>query len=101
MQIAVCIRRAVIVDDDIHSFNIDTTSKDVGCHKDALLESLECRITADTAKDVGSKYPRHSLRAYRSSCAKPEWMLILGKLQDCSNLSNSTARGTDLTKMTT
>jgi hypothetical protein len=39
--------------------------------------------------------------AYRSSWANPEWMLMLGKLQETRSLSNSIARATDFTNMTT
>lgn len=101
MQVAVGIRRAIIVDNDVHSFDIDTTAENISCNKDTLLKSLERRVAADTAQGVNSKHIRIDLRAYRSSWARPEWMLILGKLQDCSSLSSSTARGTDFTKMTT
>jgi len=48
MQVAVCIRRAIIINDNINSFNVDTTTKDVRGHKDALLECFEGGIAANT-----------------------------------------------------
>lgn len=48
VEIAVCIRRAVVVDDDVDTLNIDTTAEDVSRHEDTLLEGLECRVAVDT-----------------------------------------------------
>lgn len=41
VQVAICIRRAVVVDDNVHPLHIDTTAKDVCRHEDALLEGFE------------------------------------------------------------
>ena len=41
MEVRVSIRRAVVVDHDVHSLHIDTTTEDVGGDQDALLERLE------------------------------------------------------------
>ena len=48
VQVAIRIRRAIIINDDINSFNIDATAKDVSGNKDALLECFEGGITADS-----------------------------------------------------
>jgi hypothetical protein len=45
MKVAVGVRRAVVVDDDVDSFNINATTKDVGCDKDTLFEGLESSVT--------------------------------------------------------
>ena len=44
MQIAVSIRRTVVVDDDIDTFNVDTTAKYVRRNQYTLLEGLKRRI---------------------------------------------------------
>lgn len=52
MEIAVCIRRAVIVDDDVDTLNIDTTTEDISRHEDTLLEGLEGRVAVDTEESL-------------------------------------------------
>jgi hypothetical protein len=100
MQIAVRIRRAIVVDDYVDSFNVDTTTKNVGSHENTLLERLKSCITIDAAQRQRVVTAMTSL-SYRSSCCSPEWMLILGKLHETNNLSSSMARATDFTKITT
>lgn len=48
MEVAVGIRRAVVVDDDVHSLNIDSTAEDIRSNKYSLLEGLEGGIAVDT-----------------------------------------------------
>jgi hypothetical protein len=48
VQVAICITRSVVVDDDIDSLDIDATAEDVSGDKDTLLEVLELRVTGDT-----------------------------------------------------
>ena len=48
MQIAVRIRGAIIIDHNVHSLDIDTTSKDIGSYKDTLFEGLKCRVPIDS-----------------------------------------------------
>ena len=48
MQVAIRIRRTIVVDDDVHSFNVNTTTENVCRYENSLLESLECRVTGDT-----------------------------------------------------
>jgi hypothetical protein len=52
MQVAVRIRRAIIIDDDIDSFNIDAAAEDISSNKDSLLECFESRITANSKSQV-------------------------------------------------
>jgi len=52
VQITVCIRRTIIVNDDIYSFDINTTTKDIRGDKDTFFKSLECRITTNTETDT-------------------------------------------------
>lgn len=48
MQVAICITRSVVVDDDIDSLDVNATAEDVSGDKDTLLEVLELRVTGDT-----------------------------------------------------
>lgn len=48
MQVAICVTRGVVVDDDIDSLDVDATAEDVGGDKDTLLKVLELRVTGDT-----------------------------------------------------
>ena len=48
MQVAICVTRGVVVDDDIDSLDIDATAEDVSGDKDTLLEVLELRVAGDT-----------------------------------------------------
>jgi hypothetical protein len=48
VQVAICITRSVIVDDDIDSLDVNPTAEDVSGDKDTLLEVLELRVTGDT-----------------------------------------------------
>lgn len=102
MQVTVRIRRAVVVHHNIDTFDINTTAENISGHKDALLEGFEGSISIDTEFKVNFQGNLTLIDlTHRSSCAKPEWIQILGKLQETSNLSNSMQRATDLTKITT
>lgn len=48
VEITVCIRRAIIVDDDVDTLNINTTPEDISGHKNTLLEGFERRVAVDT-----------------------------------------------------
>lgn len=102
MQVTICIRRAIIVDNNIDALNINTTTENIGRNKYPLFKRLESGITIDTGmwRQLKETFVSSGV-AYRSSWARPEWIQILGKLQETSNLSNSMQRATDLTKMTT
>jgi hypothetical protein len=103
VEVTVSIWRTIIIHNDIDPFHVDSPTKDIRSDKDALLECLERCVTFDTIDPDMNKTPMavESSATYRSSWAKPEWMLILGKLQETSSLSSSMARATDFTKMTT
>jgi hypothetical protein len=49
VQVAICIARSVIVDDDINSLDVNPTAEGVSGDNDALLEVLELRVTGDAA----------------------------------------------------
>lgn len=51
MQVRVRIRGGIIVDDDVYSLDIDTTTEDIGGNKDTFFESLERGITSDTKQN--------------------------------------------------
>lgn len=102
MKVRVGVGGSIIVDDDVHPLNVNTATEDISGHKDTLFESLKRGITADTKRNCQARSPKvEGGQTYRSSWARPEWILILGKLQETSSLSNSIARATDFTKMTT
>ena len=48
MQVAVCVRRAVVVDDDVHTLDINTTAEDISGDEDTLLECLERCVPRNT-----------------------------------------------------
>lgn len=50
MQIAVCIRWRVIVDDNVHALDVNTTSENIRCDENSLLECLECSVPLDSAE---------------------------------------------------
>jgi hypothetical protein len=49
MKVAIGLARCVIVDHNVHTLDIDTTSKDVCRNENSLLEVLERLITVDSA----------------------------------------------------
>lgn len=100
MQVTVRIRRRVVVDDNVHALDVNATAEDICRYQYTLLEVFEGLVAVDTGGDVSEEKGRLEL-TNRSSCCRPEWMLILGKLHETRSLSNSIARATDLTKMTT
>lgn len=51
MQIAVSIRWAIVIDNDVHAFDIDTTAEDIRGNKDTLLERFECGVPGDTTQN--------------------------------------------------
>ena len=48
MQITISIRRAVIIDDNVHSLDINTTAEDVSSDQNTFLESFKGSVSADT-----------------------------------------------------
>jgi hypothetical protein len=102
MQVTVRLAGTVIVDNNVDTLNVDSTTEDIRRHQDALLESLESRVARDTERRIRAEHSSTTDSiTYRSDISRPEWMLMLGKLHDTSSLSSSMQRETDLTKMTT
>ena len=52
MKIRVGVGGSIIIDDDVHSLNVNTATEDISSHKDAFFESLECGISGDTKRNV-------------------------------------------------
>ena len=52
MQVAVGITGAVIVDDNVHTLDVDTTTEDIRCNKDTLFECLEGGVAVDTVGNI-------------------------------------------------
>ena len=101
VQVAVGFTGAIVVDDDVHTLDINATAEDISGDQDTLLERLERRVTVNARLGVSNHGQLEAVATHRSSCASPEWMLMLGKLHETSSLSSSIARATDFTKMTT
>ena len=67
MKVAVSVRRAVVVDDDVHTLDIDTTAKNVGGHEDTLLEGLEGGVARDTEEPSANCGATCLIGTHRSS----------------------------------
>jgi hypothetical protein len=52
MQVAVCVAGGVVIDNDVHSLDVDAVTEDVGSDEDALLEVLELGVAGDTDEEV-------------------------------------------------
>lgn len=50
MEVAVGIRRAIVVDDDVDTLNINTTSENIRGDENTLLECFECLVSAYTVR---------------------------------------------------
>lgn len=50
MQVRIGVRRAIVVDNNVDTFHINTTAKDIRGNQDTLLESLESSVTVDTGQ---------------------------------------------------
>jgi hypothetical protein len=67
MQVAVGLGRCIIVDDNVDTLNIDTTTKDIGGHQNTLFEIFEGLVTIDTKIQSVMVAESRSHNAYRSS----------------------------------
>jgi hypothetical protein len=67
MQVTVRIRRAIVVDDDVHTLNINTTTENVCRDKNALLKCLERRVSGDSMEASDTNLTRDRQKLYRSS----------------------------------
>ena len=75
MKVGISISRLIVVDDDVDSLDIDSSSEDVGADKDSLLESLELLVPLDSAKvqrAVVSMRSRKERKRERERTAGPE-----------------------------
>ena len=52
MQIAVSIRRRVIIYDNVHSFDINTTSEYIGSNKNTFVKGFEGGVSVDPAVGI-------------------------------------------------
>lgn len=48
VKVGVSISRKIVVDRQVDTFNVDTTSKDIGGDADSLVELLEFLVALDT-----------------------------------------------------
>ena len=60
MQITVCVRGTVIIDDDIHTFDINATAEDISSDQNTFFEGFECGVSADSIE--GQKFNGISAR---------------------------------------
>lgn len=72
MEVAVCISRSIVVDDDVYTLHIDTTTEDIRSNEDTLFELLERGVPLDTVRDKSVDAKVIQQDTYRSSCARPE-----------------------------
>lgn len=74
MEVAICISGGIVVDNDVYTLHINTTTEDIGSNKDALFERLERGVSFDTERGGERSVEAQVTRqhAYRSSCARPE-----------------------------
>ena len=49
VQVGVGVIRHVVVEHDVHAFNVHSSAKQIGGHKDTLLEVLELLVAIQTA----------------------------------------------------
>ena len=56
MEITVGIVRAIVVDYNVYTLHIDTTTENVGSDKNTLLECLEGGVTRDTLRNHVEKF---------------------------------------------
>jgi len=81
MQITVSVTRGIIIDNNVNSLYINAATKNVSSHQDSFLEGFERRISLDSEiKPIETLTNVCFGRTYRSSCARPECMQMLGKL---------------------
>ena len=48
MKIGVWIFWHIVVDDDVHTLNVDTSAEDISCHHDSFLEVFELGVFLDS-----------------------------------------------------
>jgi hypothetical protein len=76
MEVAVSIRRTVVIYNNVDSFHVDTPTEDIRSDEDTLLECLESSVAFDTINQSRHEHNNFmtasSSATYRSSWAKPE-----------------------------
>jgi len=50
MKIGIRVIRHIVIDNNIYSFDINTSSEDVGCNHDSSFEVLEDFVSVDSRK---------------------------------------------------
>ena len=48
MQITVSVRRTIIIDDDVHTLDINTTTENISSNQNTFFECFEGRVSANT-----------------------------------------------------
>lgn len=99
VKIGIRILGHIVVDNDVYSFDINTSSKNVSSYNDTSLEVLKLLISLNSTFQIS--FRRISKSNYLSSCFKFLWIAIEGKLQSWSNLLSSTHLLIVRTKITT
>ena len=101
MKIGVWVFWHIIVDDNVDSFYINASTKNVGCDHDSFLEVFELGIFLNS-KEINfvNKETRVKIM-HLSSCFRPAWMAIEGKLHSTKILLRWTALGIDFTNIIT
>ena len=57
MKVRVGIRRSIVIDYDVHPFDVNTATENIGGNKDTFFEGFERGISADTKWDCQVSSP--------------------------------------------
>ena len=49
MEVAVSVSGAIVIDDDVHTLDVNTASKNISRNQDAFLERLESCVACNTS----------------------------------------------------
>ena len=86
MQIAVSIRRTIVVDNDIDTLYINTTTENISSNENSFLKCFEGGVSADTVENV-------SLRFIRINRKSPT-VLLVPDLSECLYLGSCMTEAT-------
>ena len=100
MEIRIGIFRHIVIEDDVHTFNIHSTSEEIRSDENTCLKFFEFFVTCQTRKTKSRKQDQCQ-RTNRSSCAIPRWISTAGKFCSVNNRHNALQRWTFFTKITT
>ena len=101
MEIRVRAFRHVVVEDDVHSLDVHSSTEEIRRHENTRLKFFEFFVTSQTREKQIDEEKIAERETHRASCSMPRWISTAGKFCSVSNLHRAVQRGTDLTKITT